>query len=107
MRREVGKVISISGPVIRARGSRRVGMLEVVEVGDDLLIGEVISLDDDVATIQVYEETSGMWRAHQCLAQACRSRSSWDRVFWAASSMVFSDPCRPWNCGVAPSSGEG
>jgi V/A-type H+-transporting ATPase subunit A len=58
--REIGRLISISGPVVRARGSRHVGMLEVVEVGDDRLVGEVISLQDDVATIQVYEETSGL-----------------------------------------------
>ena len=58
--REIGRLISISGPVVRARGSRNVGMLEVVELGDDHLVGEVISLRDDVATIQVYEETSGL-----------------------------------------------
>jgi len=58
--REIGRLISINGPVVRARGSRSVGMLEVVELGDDHLVGEVISLQDDVATIQVYEETFGL-----------------------------------------------
>ena len=60
MSQQVGTVIWISGPVIRAKGSRHVGMLELVEVGDEHLVGEVIGLDDDVLTIQVYEETSGM-----------------------------------------------
>src|SRR5512143_2376492 len=50
----------ITGPVVRARGSRNIGMLELVEVGEEHLVGEVIGLDGDVITAQVYEETSGM-----------------------------------------------
>jgi V/A-type H+-transporting ATPase subunit A len=57
---QIGTVTWISGPVIRARGSRQVTMLELVEVGEEHLVGEVIGLDDDLITIQVYEETSGM-----------------------------------------------
>jgi V/A-type H+-transporting ATPase subunit A len=57
---QVGTVTWINGPVVRARGSRQVSMLELVEVGDERLVGEVIGLEADVLTIQVYEETSGM-----------------------------------------------
>jgi V/A-type H+-transporting ATPase subunit A len=57
---QVGTVTWINGPVIRARGSRNVSMLELVEVGEEHLIGEVISLQGDTITAQVYEETSGM-----------------------------------------------
>ncbi len=60
MSERVGTVIWISGPVIRARGSRNVGMLELVEVGEEHLVGEVIGLNGDIITVQVYEETSGM-----------------------------------------------
>jgi V/A-type H+-transporting ATPase subunit A len=60
MSEQVGIVTWINGPVIRAHGSRRVGMMELVEVGEEHLIGEVIGLDGDTITIQVYEETSGM-----------------------------------------------
>jgi V/A-type H+/Na+-transporting ATPase subunit A len=60
MSQPVGTVTWINGPVIRARGSRQVGMLELVEVGEEHLIGEVIGLNGDMITIQVYEETSGM-----------------------------------------------
>ncbi|MCD6290908.1 MAG: V-type ATP synthase subunit A, partial [Anaerolineae bacterium] len=60
MSQQVGTVIWINGPVVRARGSRQVSMLELVEVGEERLVGEVIGLEDDVITIQVYEETSGM-----------------------------------------------
>jgi V/A-type H+-transporting ATPase subunit A len=60
MSQSVGTVTWINGPVVRARGSREIGMLELVEVGEDHLVGEVIGLEGDVITIQVYEETSGM-----------------------------------------------
>ena len=60
MSEAIGKVTWINGPVIRAQGSRQVSMLELVEVGEDHLVGEVIGLEDDMITIQVYEETSGM-----------------------------------------------
>lgn len=57
---QIGTVTWINGPVIRARGSRQVGMLELVEVGEERLVGEVIGLQGDIMTAQVYEETSGM-----------------------------------------------
>jgi V/A-type H+/Na+-transporting ATPase subunit A len=60
MSEQVGTITWISGPVVRARGSRHIGMLELVEVGDEHLVGEVIGLDGDIITAQVYEETSGM-----------------------------------------------
>ncbi len=60
MAERVGTITWISGPVVRARGSRNIGMLELVEVGDEHLVGEVIGLDGDQITAQVYEETSGM-----------------------------------------------
>jgi len=60
MSEQVGVITWISGPVVRARGSRKIGMLELVEVGEEHLVGEVIGLDGDIITAQVYEETSGM-----------------------------------------------
>lgn len=57
---QVGTITWISGPVVRARGSRHVGMLELVEVGAERLVGEVIGLKGDQMTVQVYEETAGM-----------------------------------------------
>ncbi len=55
-----GTIVRVNGPIVEARGMRAAGMLEVVEVGPDRLIGEVIRLHEDMATIQVYEETSGL-----------------------------------------------
>ncbi|HEC94989.1 MAG TPA: hypothetical protein ENI45_03375, partial [Thermoplasmatales archaeon] len=54
-----GRIIKISGPVIEADRMRGAKMYDVVRVGDENLIGEIIRLNEEVATIQVYEETSG------------------------------------------------
>ncbi len=55
-----GKIVKISGPVIEASGMRGAKMYDVVKVGKEGLIGEIIQLERDNATIQVYEETSGI-----------------------------------------------
>jgi V/A-type H+-transporting ATPase subunit A len=57
---QVGKITWVAGPVVRARGSRHVNMLDLVEVGEEHLVGEVIGLEGDIITMQVYEETSGL-----------------------------------------------
>ncbi len=54
----MGKIIKISGPLIVADGMQDVKMFDVVRVSDKGLIGEVIELRGDKASIQVYEETS-------------------------------------------------
>ena len=54
----MGKIIKISGPLIVADGMQDVKMYDVVRVSDKGLIGEVIELRGDRASIQVYEETS-------------------------------------------------
>lgn len=54
----MGKIIKISGPLIVADGMQNVKMYDVVRVSDKGLIGEVIELRGDRASIQVYEETS-------------------------------------------------
>jgi V/A-type H+-transporting ATPase subunit A len=55
-----GKIIKVAGPVIVANGMRGSQMYEVVRVGEENLIGEVIEMEGDEATIQVYEETAGI-----------------------------------------------
>ena len=55
-----GNIIKIAGPVIVADGMRGTQMYEVVRVGEAKLIGEIIELEGDTATIQVYEETAGV-----------------------------------------------
>lgn len=55
-----GNIIKIAGPVIVGDGMKGTQMHEMVKVGNDKLIGEIIELEGDQATIQVYEETAGM-----------------------------------------------
>ncbi|HVO28094.1 MAG TPA: V-type ATP synthase subunit A [Candidatus Margulisiibacteriota bacterium] len=56
----VGSVDSVNGPVVRARTTRPLGMSELLWVGDQRLVGEVIGLVEDRATVQVYEDTAGL-----------------------------------------------
>ncbi|KAI0016045.1 V-type ATPase [Xylariomycetidae sp. FL0641] len=55
-----GKIYSVSGPVVVAENMIGVAMYELVKVGHDNLVGEVIRINSDRATIQVYEETAGV-----------------------------------------------
>ncbi len=57
---KTGKIYGINGPVIYLKGKTGFKMSEMVHVGKEKLVGEVISLDKDLTTIQVYEETSGL-----------------------------------------------
>ncbi|XP_022670783.1 V-type proton ATPase catalytic subunit A-like isoform X1 [Varroa destructor] len=57
---EYGYVHAVSGPVITARDMEGAAMYELVRVGHDELVGEIIKLEGGMATIQVYEETSGV-----------------------------------------------
>lgn len=56
----MGKIARITGPVVIADDMRGTEMYELVKVGEEGLIGEIIGLEDNRATIQVYEETAGI-----------------------------------------------
>ncbi|MCX8184726.1 MAG: V-type ATP synthase subunit A [Sulfolobales archaeon] len=60
MSSRVGRIYRISGPLVVAEGLAGVMMYEVVRVGEEGLIGEVIAIRGDRTFIQVYEETSGL-----------------------------------------------
>lgn len=53
-------IYSINGPVVTIKGKTDLSMMEMVYVGDNRLVGEVIRMDSEATTIQVYEETSGL-----------------------------------------------
>ncbi len=57
---KVGKVIKVSGPLVVAEGLEEANIYDVVEVSEDKLIGEIIEMRGDQASIQVYEETTGI-----------------------------------------------
>ena len=56
----MGRIARISGPVVVADDMGGSGMYELVRVGEEGLMGEIIGLQGERATIQVYEETSGL-----------------------------------------------
>lgn len=57
---KTGTIVKVSGPLVIAEGMRDANMFDVVRVSDRHLIGEIIEMHGDKASIQVYEETSGL-----------------------------------------------
>ncbi|MGD9402601.1 MAG: V-type ATP synthase subunit A, partial [bacterium] len=55
-----GRIVKVAGPLVVAEGMRGSKMYDVVRVSDQRLIGEIIELEGDQASIQVYEETGGI-----------------------------------------------
>ncbi|MCR4713727.1 MAG: V-type ATP synthase subunit A [Treponemataceae bacterium] len=56
----VGKITRISGPIVYAEGLESCGLYDVVDVGEKKLIGEIIRQKQGIATVQVYEDDTGM-----------------------------------------------
>lgn len=55
-----GQIFGINGPVVKVKGSDSFEMQEMVYVGNEELIGEVIGVTSDTTIVQVYEETTGL-----------------------------------------------
>ena len=55
-----GIIYGINGPVVYLKGNNGFRMSEMVHVGDEHLVGEVISLSKAATTVQVFEETTGL-----------------------------------------------
>ncbi|MEK7627422.1 MAG: V-type ATP synthase subunit A, partial [Patescibacteria group bacterium] len=55
-----GKIIKVSGPLVVAEGMENAKMYDVVKIGKEELIGEIIEIKEDKISVQVYEETSGI-----------------------------------------------
>ena len=63
-----GKILKVSGPLVIAQGMREANMFDVVRVGEKQLIGEIIEMHGDKASIQVYEETAGLGRGDKVVS---------------------------------------
>ena len=63
-----GKILKVSGPLVIAQGMREANMFDVVRVGEKKLIGEIIEMHGDKASIQVYEETAGLGRGDKVVS---------------------------------------
>lgn len=64
----IGTIYGVNGPVIYLKGNTGFRMQEMVYVGKEKLVGEVIALDKDMTTIQVYEETTGLRPGDEVIA---------------------------------------
>lgn len=63
-----GRIVKISGPLVIAEGMKSANMFDVVRVGEKRLIGEIIEMHGDRASIQVYEETAGLGRGDKVVS---------------------------------------
>ncbi|MBR2464505.1 MAG: V-type ATP synthase subunit A [Clostridia bacterium] len=63
-----GRILKVSGPLVIAQGMREANMFDVVRVGEQRLIGEIIEMHGDRASIQVYEETAGLGRGDRVIS---------------------------------------
>lgn len=55
-----GTIVKVSGPLVVAEGMRTASMFDLVRVSNQKLMGEIIEMHGDKASIQVYEETAGL-----------------------------------------------
>uniref|UniRef100_A0A673WS71 H(+)-transporting two-sector ATPase n=1 Tax=Salmo trutta TaxID=8032 RepID=A0A673WS71_SALTR len=76
---EFGYVHGVSGPVVTATAMAGAAMYELVRVGHSELVGEIIRLEGDMATIQVYEETCILF-SHTCSTSHNRWGYLWHSV---------------------------
>ena len=78
---KTGTIYGINGPVIYLKGNTGFRMSEMVYVGEEKLVGEVIALDKDLTTVQVYEETTGLrpghWRPASSITSSTASSARW------------------------------
>lgn len=61
----------INGPVVTVKGGKGLAMMDMVSVGPEGLIGEVVSVENDTTTVQVYEDTTGLMPGMPCGASGC------------------------------------
>ena len=86
-----GTIVKVSGPLIVADGMADVQMYDVVRVSEKKLIGEVIELRSDRASIQVYEETGGIGPGEPVESTGAPLTSVPVRRRSAAGSQVMTD----------------
>ena len=72
-----GTIKKVAGPLVIAEGMRDANMFDVVRVSCQRLIGEIIEMHGDEASIQVYEETSGLGPGEPVESTGCPCASSW------------------------------
>ncbi len=67
-RAAVGRIVKVSGPLVVAEGMKSANLFDVVRVGKNRLIGEIIEMHGDRASVQVYEDTAGIGRGDEVVS---------------------------------------
>ena len=90
----MGKIIKVSGPLVVADGMADASMADVVRVGSQQLIGEILNMTGEKASIQVYEETSGLGPGAEVVTTGAplSSRSASPASSAAATPLRHVDP---------------
>ncbi|MCA9364568.1 MAG: V-type ATP synthase subunit A [Candidatus Moranbacteria bacterium] len=57
---QIGTIVRVTGPLVKASGMHNAKMYELVKVSSEKLLGEIVELNGDIASIQVYEDTAGV-----------------------------------------------
>ena len=91
---DYGYIHRVSGPLVIAENMSGAAMYELVRVGYLKLVGEIIKLEGDTASLQVYEDTSGLCVGDPVLRTRNRSQSASARASWARSSTASRDRSR-------------
>lgn len=86
-----GIIKKVAGPLVVASGMRDANMSDVVRVGEKNLIGEIIELHGDEASIQVYEETGGLAPGAPVVSTGMPMSVELGPGLSAVSTMVFKD----------------
>lgn len=87
------RIYGINGPVVTLLGDTGLSMMEMVLVGDERLVGEVIGINDQKNTIQVYENTTGLRTGEPVygtggpLVRHPRSREYWTTFLTVSSGL--------------------
>ena len=79
---KTGKIIKVSGPLVVAEGMDEANIYDIVKVGEKGLIGEIIEMRGDKASIQVYEETyRNRARGSSCYNRRTFKYRTWTRTY--------------------------
>ena len=89
-----GRITRVSGPIIYAEGLEACGLYDVVDAGDAKLIGEIIRQKNGLATIQVYEDDTGMKVGEKVVCHQRPLSVRLGRVWSAQFMTAFSAPLR-------------
>ena len=94
-------IYGINGPVVTVRGGRGLAMMDMVRVGDMGLIGEVVGVEGDTTTVQVYEDTAGLIPGQPVTSLG--APMSITLVSSTTSLTASPGPSRSWRSGAVPS----